>query len=186
MVAGGGKLIIGTEEEPYENKATITMHGNVRCTEMPVFGCKVIGIREGSLDLHGKHIPITWTHLAETANPGDTVITLKQAVTWQVGEKIVIATTGDRNSMKESEEVTIAAVSEDGLTITIEEPLKYLHISIEQTFGDQVVETRAEVALLTRNILIQGTKNQQFVEHRTLSTFFRKSFWYTNRKKVPF
>ena len=41
LVAGGGKLIIGTEEEPYENKATITMHGNVRCTEMPVFGCKV-------------------------------------------------------------------------------------------------------------------------------------------------
>ena len=41
LVAGGGKLIIGTEEEPYENKATVTMHGNVRCTEMPVFGCKV-------------------------------------------------------------------------------------------------------------------------------------------------
>ena len=41
LVAGGGKLIIGTEDEPYENKATVTMHGNVRCTEMPVFGCKV-------------------------------------------------------------------------------------------------------------------------------------------------
>ena len=44
LVAGGGKLIIGTEEEPYENKATVTMHGNVRCTEMPVFGCKVCKI----------------------------------------------------------------------------------------------------------------------------------------------
>ena len=44
LVAGGGKLIIGTEDEPYENKATVTMHGNVRCTEMPVFGCKVCKI----------------------------------------------------------------------------------------------------------------------------------------------
>ena len=164
LVAGGGKLIVGTEEEPYQNKATITMHGNVRCTEMPVFGCKVIGIREGSLDLHGKYVPVTWTHLAQTANIGDTSITLKEPVTWQVGEKIVVATTGDRNSMKESEEHSIAAVSSDGLTITLAEPLKYLHISIEQTFGGTVVETRAEVALLTRNVLIQGTKNEEFVE----------------------
>ena len=164
LVAGGGKLIIGTEDEPFQNKATITMHGNVRCTEMPVFGCKVIGIREGSLDLHGKYVPVTWTHLAQTANIGDTAITLKQPVTWQAGEKIVVATTGDRNSMKESEEHTIAAISDDGLTITLAEPLKYLHISIQQTFGGKVVETRAEVALLTRNVLIQGTKNEEFVE----------------------
>ena len=34
-------LQIGTEEEPYDSKATITMHGHVRCTEMPIFGCKV-------------------------------------------------------------------------------------------------------------------------------------------------
>ena len=41
LIAGGGSLQIGTEEKPYTSKATITMHGNVRCTEMPVFGCKV-------------------------------------------------------------------------------------------------------------------------------------------------
>ena len=98
LVAGGGKLIVGTEEEPYENKATITMHGNVRCTEMPVFGCKVIGIREGSLDIHGKYVPVTWTHLADTVAPGATTIELKQPVTWSVGDHI--APTGERNSQK--------------------------------------------------------------------------------------
>ena len=41
LLVEGGKLIIGTEEEPYESKAMITMHGNVRCTELPIFGCKV-------------------------------------------------------------------------------------------------------------------------------------------------
>ena len=41
LIAGGGSLQIGTEEKPYTSLATITMHGNVRCTEMPVFGCKV-------------------------------------------------------------------------------------------------------------------------------------------------
>ena len=41
LLVEGGRLEIGSEEQPYENKANITMHGNVRCTELPVFGCKV-------------------------------------------------------------------------------------------------------------------------------------------------
>ena len=96
--------------------------------------------------------------------PGDTSITLKQPVTWKVGDHIALATTGDRSSMKENEEHHIAAISEDGYTITLTEPLKYRHISIEQTFDDKVVETRGEVGLLTRNILIKGTINEQFTE----------------------
>ena len=63
LVVGGGKLQVESEEEPYANRAIITMHGNVRCTEMPVYGCKVIGIRKGSLDIHGAPIPVTWTLL---------------------------------------------------------------------------------------------------------------------------
>ena len=41
LLVEGGQLEIGTEEEKYpaESKAIITMHGNTRCTEMPIFGC---------------------------------------------------------------------------------------------------------------------------------------------------
>ena len=85
-----------------------------RCTEMPVFWCKVLGVREGSLDIDGKYIPVTWTHLANTSNAGNATITLKQPVTWQVGDHLAIATTGDRNSMKENEDNQIAAISADG------------------------------------------------------------------------
>ena len=109
-------------------------------------------------------MPVTWTHLAETAPAGSTEIVLKQPVTWKAGDKIVIATTSDRNSMKENEEMTIASVSADGYTLGLTTPLKYQHISIAQTFGDKEVESRAEVGLLTRNILIRGTMNEQFVE----------------------
>jgi len=66
--------------------------------------------------------------------------------------------------MKENEEHHIAAISADGYTITLQKPLKYQHISISQTFGTREVESRGEVGLLTRNIKIQGTMNQQFVE----------------------
>ena len=146
------------------NLITVTMHGNTRCTEMPIFGCKVIGVRNGTLDFHGSYVDVTWTHLAATANAGDTEITLKQPVDWKVGDHIALATTSDRSSMKENEEHHIAAISADGYTITLEKPLVYTHISIEQTFGDTVVESRGEVGLLTRNVLIRGNYNQEFLE----------------------
>ena len=41
LLVEGGRIEIGTEDEPYDSKAIITMHGNVRCTELPIFGCKV-------------------------------------------------------------------------------------------------------------------------------------------------
>ena len=66
--------------------------------------------------------------------------------------------------MKENEEKTIASVSGDGLTITLTEPLKYQHISIDQDFDGRIVESRAEVGLLTRNIHIRGSMNEEFVE----------------------
>ena len=163
LIINGGALEIGTEDEPYENKATITMHGHVRCTELPIYGCKSIGVREGSLDLHGVFVPMTWTHLAATVEPEDTEITLMNGVNWAVGSEIVIATTGDRASMGESEKSVIESVSADGKTITLTEPLKFKHISISQTFGEHEVETRAEVGLLTRNVKVTGAINQQFV-----------------------
>ena len=58
----------------------------------------MLGVRNGTLDLHGLHVPITWTHLAATASPGDTTITLKLPVTWKAGDKIVIAHTALRSA----------------------------------------------------------------------------------------
>ena len=163
LIINGGALEIGTEDEPYLNQATITMHGHVRCTELPVYGCKSIGVREGSLDLHGEFVPMTWTYLAATVEANATEITLVNGVNWKPGSEIVIATTGDRASMGESEKKVIDSVSDDGTIITLTEPLKFKHISIAQTFGEHTIETRAEVGLLTRNVKVMGNINQQFV-----------------------
>ena len=166
LLVDGGQLEIGTEEEKYpaESKAIITMHGHTRCIEMPVFGCKVIGVRNGTIDFHGDYVPVPWTKLAETADAGATEIVLTHPVSWKVGDHIALATTSDRSSMKENEEHYVAGVSADGKTVTLQDPLKYRHISIEQTFGDRVVESRGEVGLLTRNILIRGHYNEEFLE----------------------
>ena len=160
-----GTLELGTEEDPYLNRATIMLHGHVRCIELPLFGCKVLGVRKGSLQLHGKPVNNTWTHLAHTAKPNDINITVVDDVTdWEVGDEIIIASTNHRHSMGENEKMVIAAISTDGKTITLKDPVQYTHLSISQTFGDTVVETRAEVGRLTHNVKFRGSINEQFLE----------------------
>lgn len=60
------------------------------------FISQVLAVREGTLDLHGAPIDVTWTHLATTAAQGSSTITLKQPVSWKAGDNIVIATTEHR------------------------------------------------------------------------------------------
>ncbi|XP_037084616.1 fibrocystin-L-like, partial [Pollicipes pollicipes] len=164
VVLGGGRVQIGTEQAPHAGQAAITLHGNVRATELPVYGAKVLAVRNGTLDLHGLPVAVPWTYLASTAAAGASSLTLDRAVSWQVGDEIVIASTGGKHSMNESEKHVISAVSEDGLTLTLESPLAFEHISSEQTFAGQTVRMRAEVGLLTRNVKVRGSINQEFTE----------------------
>ncbi|XP_068231985.1 fibrocystin-L-like [Palaemon carinicauda] len=164
LIVEGGSLNVGTENQPFMGSATIELHGNSRSIELPIFGSKTLAVRNGTLDLHGTPVPVTWTYLAATASPGDQNITLKQQVTWKAGDRIVIASTGRRFTINENEERTINSVSEDGLTLELSEPLDYEHISIEQTIGGRLIETRAEVGLLSRNVKIRGALNEDFVE----------------------
>jgi len=46
---------IGTEEEPFQHKGIITMYGQVRSKELPVYGAKTLAVRHGTLELHGRH-----------------------------------------------------------------------------------------------------------------------------------
>lgn len=68
---------------------------------------------------------MTWTRLAATAAAGDTEIELEWGqLDWAVGSTIVIATTGDRHSQKETETRVIADISDDGTVITLDEALE--------------------------------------------------------------
>lgn len=115
-----------------------------------------MALREGTVDLHGKPISQMWTHLNATANSGSSQISLRQPVNWIIGNQIVIATTGDYESQGESEVRTITSVSSDGLTLTLDTPLNYTHLGITQSVGSTTIELRAEVGLLSHNVVFQG------------------------------
>ncbi|XP_073714529.1 fibrocystin-L [Misgurnus anguillicaudatus] len=163
LITDGGALQIGTEQQPFQHKAIITLHGHLRSKELPVYGAKTLAVREGVLDLHGIPVPVPWTRLSQTAQSGSSTLTLMDAVTWKTGDEIVIASTGDRHSQRENELRRIASVSNDGRTLTLTEPLTYTHLGVSVTLPDGTVfEPRAEVGLLTRNIVVRGSYNQEW------------------------
>ncbi|KAM7075182.1 fibrocystin-L isoform 3-T3 [Molossus nigricans] len=163
LITDGGTLQIGTEASPFQHKAVITLHGHLRSPELPVYGAKTLAVREGVLDLHGRPVPVVWTRLAHTAQAGERTLILQQAVTWKPGDKIVIASTGHRHSQRENEEKSVAAVSADGVTVTLASPLSYTHLGITVPLPDGTpFEARAEVGILTRNILIRGSDNVEW------------------------
>lgn len=119
-------------------------------------GAKVLAIREGTLDMHGIPTIRTWTQLGATAINGSSTINLLQPVNWTIGSQIVIATTSDRFSQKESEIRQITNISSNGLILTLDQPLTYTHLGITQILNSITIEIRAEVGLLSHNVIFQG------------------------------
>ena len=71
---------MGTEAAPFQHKANITMYGDNSDPEIPMYGNKVIAVRYGTLDMHGKAVSPSWTRLGATAAAGATHFTLSEEV----------------------------------------------------------------------------------------------------------
>jgi len=146
-----GRLQVGSAQTPFRSRATIMLTGNDQSQSIMGMGGKVLGVMNGTLDLYGTPRIATWTRLAATAAVGSSSLTLEQAVDWKPGDEIVIASTDHvQSSGPRSEQRVIKAVN--GKTIELDVPLAYGHWSADE-FG---VPQRAEVGLLTRNIVVRG------------------------------
>jgi cell migration-inducing and hyaluronan-binding protein len=151
-----GELEIGTEAKPHTRKATITLTDNVKgedisgsvgTTDRVDRGIMLMG---GTLNLHGDR-KNTWSKLANTANAGSTSIQVLDASGWRVGDEIVLASTDF--DPRQAERRRISAIK--GNTITLDKKLDYMHFG-KITFD---VDERGEVAMLTRNIRLQGSED---------------------------
>lgn len=146
-----GRLEGGTETAPFLGRATITLTGTER--DADVGTAKMLGVYPGgALELHGE--PRTgWVRLAATAAAGATTLTLDAPLTgWRAGDRVVVASTDFLPT--HAEVVTIRSVR--GATVQITPALAHKHWGTVQTIAGKAVDERAEVGLLTRNILVQG------------------------------
>jgi hypothetical protein len=85
ITVNGGQFIAGTETAPYQHKLTFIMYGNYYGLQQPMLGNKGIGCINCQFSMYGQVRNVTWTHLAATVNVGDQIITLQDAVDWQIG-----------------------------------------------------------------------------------------------------
>ena len=153
-----GALRAGSATCRLASKITITLHGSR--AQFPVLPANewIKGIfvtSGGTLDLHGVQYSPTWTRLARTASVGDSVIYIQDVPNWQPGQQILISTTElkDSRDFTRNEVRTISSVSKTTLgssvaAVVLTTPLSFRH------YGGR--EYQAEVALLSRNIVVQG------------------------------
>ncbi len=96
-----------------------------------------------------------WVRLAATAEPGATRLRLDRPTGWEVGDRVAVASTDFEADQAETAWIT--GVSADGRTVMLDRPLAHRHFGELQSFaGGRVLDTRAEVALLSRNVTIRG------------------------------
>lgn len=159
----GGSFTVGTEEAPFLQEAQITLHGSPVSKELPLYGAKVLACRRCTLDLHGKPMAHTWTRLNQTAAAGATSMCFMDPVGWAAGSQLVITSTGF--DMNEAEQRTIAYVTDGGRCVSFDTPLDHEHLGETRRYAGVPVELRAEVGLLSRNVVVQGNDMSPLDRH---------------------
>ncbi len=157
----GGTLQAGTEASPFESKAIITLIETSQ-TEVPSeihFKSKALYVYDGGkILMHGAQRSQTeWCQLSQDAIAGDQSILVDQAVNWNRGDRVVLAPSF--SAPTEYEELIIDHI--DGEEIALTTPLKFSHKGTKFNFPNGEIDTRAELGLLSRSIVIQGDKSSE-------------------------
>ncbi|MGR3365896.1 DUF4214 domain-containing protein [Sagittula sp.] len=104
---------------------------------------------------------VSFTQLSQSTEIGDRHLHLSESVNWKVGDRIALASTSLKSN--EAEVFTIKHVSVDGRVLELDRSVGHFHSGVQEEYsmGDKwwTMDMRAEVALLSRNIKIQGASD---------------------------
>ncbi|MDP6409326.1 MAG: G8 domain-containing protein [Planctomycetota bacterium] len=161
-----GLLKVGDYGHRFHHQARIVLTDDWDCTSPiisnepvvgTVLGPPVMAVQDaGVLRLIGADTGASWTRLATTAWKDQNVLKLLQSPGWKPGQRIVIASTDF--DMNQAEEHVIESIAGD--TITLTQNLTHTHWGETegQSFDGSGIEERAEVALLDRNVIVEGVQ----------------------------
>jgi len=176
MLHGQGRLRIGTPTEPFTQRATITLNADDLNEDVMKMGTRGILLMGGSFEAYGAIPNRVWTKLNDHAAAGATTLTLDEPVNWPSNAEIVIAPT-DFYGVSETERHTIHQA--EGTELTLKTPLqtaRWGRLQYVSTTGltltpttevtPLVIDERAEVGLLSRQIVIQGADDERWRTNR--------------------
>lgn len=166
-----GEFECGTALNRYHKKLSISLkHNPTLNPRLPnVKNYRSIHVMGGKLSLHGSLNKSSWGHIAGTLNAGSNTVTVMKQTDpnnffnrgWERGDKIVIGPTGF--DAEEAEEFTIQRVDTTTYTnriiYTLDRNADYQHWGDVETLNSQsmgqvILNERAEIANLNRNIRI--------------------------------
>jgi hypothetical protein len=170
-------LLVGTPDEPIpaQYTARIRLHHlpGMNPDDAPAIACC-----SGRMEFHGSPLSRTWVKLGADANPGDARVELSEPVTgWRVGDEVLVtaserADSGGsfrRNREPQTERRSITAI--DGETLALDKPLMHKHSGSG--------EFRAEIANLSRNVIIESADPAGVRGHTVYHAFSRGGMSYT-------
>lgn len=159
-----GELIIGTPEIPYLGNAKITLYGekanqHITYTNAIEAGNKIIA-NTNKISMHGVNRS-KFARLRQEAYPNESTIFVDKDLDWVAGDKIGIAPTGMKYN--ESEYAIISSYDRATGELVLDRALAAYHYgasnSTASIYGG-IVDIRAEVFLLSRNIKIAGADEE--------------------------
>jgi len=185
-----GTLRAGSESEPFTHQATITLTGDDLLQSIMGMGTRGIMVMGGgTLALHGAPPAVAWTKIADHVDPGQTTMSLVEAVDWQPGDEIVLAPT-DFHTVEPTpelgitERLTLASATGDQVTTTSGPSIgRWGRLQYPTSTGmalapddsitltpamagtPMVLDERAEIGNLTRNIVIEAPDDAAWQDH---------------------
>lgn len=190
-----GRLEIGTESHPFTHQAILTLNAtNVNETMMGM-GTRGIMVMDGELELHGTPPAVAWTKINASAASGSTSLTLLEETGWNVGDQIVVGPTdyfeagngasitqrtsissingtsmGIANGLNAHRWGVLQYATPTGIRLSPENRVQPPQPDTDSTSTPTILDQRAPVGHLTRNIVIQAPddavwQNQGFGVH---------------------
>ncbi|QEG20924.1 Ig-like domain-containing protein [Mariniblastus fucicola] len=188
-VNSGGVFQIGTEADRYNtNDFVITLTGEDPTDSFDIEGVAdpitdndafLMAAGGGRLQFFGED-KLSFTKLKSTANVGDNQIVVEKEidrdfdgdidaadgeVNWTVGDQIVVASSTGEYADEEVRTISnIVCLTNGDVVITLDQALNHRHYGAIETYSNDSrswdIDMRAEVALLSRNVRIQGLASQ--------------------------
>lgn len=157
-VMAGGSLVIGTQAAPIVAKAEIIFLDQAPDTMMDPeqFGTGLVAL--GNVSMQGQ-AKADYLRLAAEPAAGQTILSLSAPATgWRVGDRIYVPDSRQipltANWETNNELRTVAAISADGKTVTLDRALSFAHKGARD--GDDVLTFLPYVANLTRNVSLRS------------------------------
>ncbi|KAM3851012.1 fibrocystin [Vipera latastei] len=166
LVSDGGELQIGSPRKPFCDMARIHLHGSTYSEGFFPYGVKFLAVRNGTLSMHGCVPKIPVTYLKSAAYPNETKLDLIDFVDWKPGDEVVVCGGSFEDAQKKKEILTIKEIK--GTELYITSPLRYSYAVTEKQVLKEHLTFRAVVALLSRNLVIQGNVTSEKISHLQL------------------